>query len=357
MAQQKQLSWTDLRVGIFVLAGLVLAGVTIFYVTGARFWGAKYRIVTYMAEVNGLVTGAPVDLDGLPVGNVQSLSLTGQPQDEAHSVTVVLQIDKKYQDQIRTDSAASLATQGLLGDRYVSITRGLTGAVIPNNGILQTQESAGTQEVIARSADLMVSATKLTESLRQTVDGINRGQGSLGKLMKDPALYNHLDETVAKVDAMATSIQQGQGSLGKLVTSDDLYNKTDSVIGKVDDAMTAVHDQKGTLGRLVYDPTMYQHVTSITQNADAMLTDARAGKGTVGKLINDDALYNDVRDASANLRDVSGKLNSNQGTAGKFFTDPALYDNLTGATGDLQLMINDFRKNPKKFLHIKLGVF
>jgi len=357
MAQQKQLSWTDLRVGIFVLAGLVLTGITIFYVTGGHFWGAKYRMITYMAEVNGLTTGAPVDLDGIPVGNVQSMSLTSHPQDEAHSVTVVLQISKDYQDQIRTDSSASLATQGLLGDRYVTISRGLTGAVIPNMGVVQTKESAGTQEVIARSADLMVSADAFIKDLRQTVDGINRGQGSIGKLIKDPSLYNHLDETVAKVDAMATSIQQGQGSIGKLVISDDLYNKADSAIGKVDDAMSAVRDQKGTLGKIIYSPAMYEHVNSIAANADAMLSDARQGKGTLGKLATDDALYNNVRDASANLRDVTAKLNSNQGTAGKFFTDPALYDNLTGLTGDMQLMINDFRKNPKKFLHIKLGLF
>lgn len=357
MAQQKQLSWTDLRVGIFVLAGLVLTGATIFYVTGGHFWGAKYRLVTYMAEVNGLATGAPVDLDGIPVGNVQSMSLTKNPQDEDHSVTVVLQVDKSYQNEIRTDSAASLATQGLLGDRYVTITRGLTGTVIPNNGVVKTQEAAGTQEVIARSADLMVSAKKLTDDLQQTIEGINRGQGSLGRFMKDPSLYNHLDATVEKVDAMASSIQQGHGSIGKLVTTDDLYNKADSAIGKVDDAMTAIHDQKGTFGKLIYDPAMYQHVNGIAANADAMLSDARQGKGTLGKLATDDALYNNVRDASANLRDVTAKLNSNQGTAGKFFTDPALYDNLTGLTGDMQLMINDFRKNPKKFLHIKLGLF
>lgn len=357
MAQQKQLSWTDLRVGVFVLAGLVLAAIAIFYVTGGSFLGAKYRIVTYMGDVSGLATGAPVNLDGLPVGNVQSMSLTPHPEDADHSVTVVLQIDKKYQDQIRTDSAASLATQGLLGNTYISITRGLAGAVIPNMGVLQAQESAGTQEVIARSADLMKSAKVLVDNLNQTIAGINRGQGSLGKFMKDPALYNHLDETIAKVDDITTSVQQGKGSLGKLVASDDLYNKTDSVISKVDDAMTAVHDQKGALGKLVYDPTAYDHLNRIATNADAMLSDVRAGKGTLGKAFTDDALYNNVRDASANIRDVTGKLNSNQGTAGKFFSDPALYDNLTGATGDMQLMINDFRKNPKKFLHIKLGIF
>jgi phospholipid/cholesterol/gamma-HCH transport system substrate-binding protein len=64
-----------------------------------------------------------------------------------------------------------------------------------------------------------------------------------------------------------------------------------------------------------------------------------------------------LRDASANVRDASAKLNSSQGTLGKFFTDPTFYDNMTGLTGDMRLLIADFRKNPKKFLRIKLGVF
>jgi phospholipid/cholesterol/gamma-HCH transport system substrate-binding protein len=357
MAQQKQLSWTDLRVGVFVLAGLVLMAVAIFYVTGGEFLGAKYRLITYMPEVAQLQSGAPVDLDGLHVGNVQSLSLTPRPQDRDHSVTVVLQIEKKYQDQIRTDSAASLATQGLLGDRYVTISRGLTGSMIPNNGVLPTKEAAGMEEVIARSGDLMETMNALASDLRDTVDNINRGNGSLGKFVKDPALYNHLDETMQKVDAIASSVQQGQGTLGKFVTSDDLYNKTNSVIGKVDDAMSAVQDQKGTLGKLVYDPAMAGHFSGIANNADAMLSDVRAGKGTMGKLLTDDTAYTNLRDAAANVRDATAKLNSNQGTAGKFFSDPALYDNLTGTTGDMRLLINDFRQNPKKFLHIKLGIF
>jgi phospholipid/cholesterol/gamma-HCH transport system substrate-binding protein len=357
MAQQKQLSWTDLRVGIFVLAGLILIAVAIFYVTGGKSFATKYSLVAYLPEVANLQSGAPVDLDGLNVGNVESLSLTPHPADREHSVTAVLRIEKKYQDQIRSDSAASLETQGLLGDRYVSISRGLTGTVIPNNGVVPTKESNSMNEVIAESGDLIQTMNEVASDLRETIDGINRGNGSLGKFVKDPDLYNHLDATLQKVDAIADQIQQGQGTLGKLVTSDDLYKKADSMVGNLDDAMAAVHDQKGTLGKVVYDPSMYNNVNSLAQKGDALLGDVRAGKGTLGKLATDDQLYSNLRDAAANVRDASGKLNSNQGTAGKFFNDPALYDNLTGATGDLRLMINDFRTNPKKFLHIKLGIF
>ena len=357
MAQQKQVAWADLRVGVFALAGLILMAITIFYVTGGTSFSAKYRLIAYMPDISGVQSGAPVELDGLTVGNVQSAAITPHPQDRAHNMTLVLQIYKKYQDQIRTDSAASLVTQGLLGDRYVSISRGITGTMLPDNGVLQTQETNGMNEVIARSGDLMKTMNDLAGELKVTVQNINQGNGSIGKLMKDPSLYNHLNDAITKVDDMASQIQQGQGSIGKLVESDDLYNKADSAVGSLSDAMSAVKDQRGTLGKLVYDPAMYNHVSSIAQNGDALLSDVRAGKGTLGKLATDDALYANVRDASANLRDATAKLNSNQGTAGKMFGDPALYDNLTGATGDLRLMINDFRTNPKKFLHIKLGIF
>ena len=81
------------------------------------------------------------------------------------------------------------------------------------------------------------------------------------------------------------------------------------------------------------------------------------GKGTLGKLVHDDALYTNLKDASANVREATGKLNSNQGTLGKFFNDPAFYDNFTGLAGDMRLMVSDFRQNPKKFLHVKFGIF
>ena len=90
---------------------------------------------------------------------------------------------------------------------------------------------------------------------------------------------------------------------------------------------------------------------------NGVLDDVRAGKGTIGKALYDQTLYNNLRDASANVRDATAKLNANEGTAGKLFNDPKLYDNMTALTSDLRLMVNDFRRNPKKFLHVKLAVF
>jgi phospholipid/cholesterol/gamma-HCH transport system substrate-binding protein len=350
MAQRKQLTWSELWVGLFVLVGLTLIAVAIFYVTGAGFLGPKYKLLTYLPEVDGMKAGAPVELDGIEIGNVESISLTPHPEDKMHNIVLGLRLDKKYQQEIRTDSTASLVTQGLLGDRYVTVTRGLTGTAIPQNGIIPGTQAVAMTEIVARASALM-------DNLGVVVTQIQKGNGTVGKLMNDPALYDHLDGTIAKVNAMVGSIQEGHGTLGKLVASDELYNKANSAVGKVDDVLTAVHDQKGTIGKLVYDPAMYDSVKGATDKTNALLGDVRAGKGTLGKLVNDDALYTNLRDATGNVRDATAKMNSNQGTLGKMFTDPALYDNVTGLTGDLRALVSEFRQDPKKFLHIKLGLF
>jgi phospholipid/cholesterol/gamma-HCH transport system substrate-binding protein len=357
MAQRKQLTWTELRVGVFVLVALFLLMVAIFYVTGAGFLGPRYRLITYLPEVEGMKAGAPVDLDGVEIGNVQSIDLTPHPKDHAHSITLVLRVDKKFQSDIRTDSSASLVTQGLLGDRYVTISRGLTGTVIPTNGIIPASEAPDIKQVVERGADVAQNLSVLSDQLNEIVGKVRRGEGTIGKILNDPSLYNHLDSIAARADAMTASVQQGQGSVGKLIESDDLYNKADSAVSKLDNAMTAINDQKGTVGKLIYDPSAYNNINGLAEKGNALIGDVRAGKGTLGKLATDDALYANLRDASANVRDATAKLNSNQGSIGKFFNDPAFYDNMTGLSGDMRLMIADFRRDPKKFLHIKLGIF
>jgi phospholipid/cholesterol/gamma-HCH transport system substrate-binding protein len=357
MAQRQQLTWAELRVGLFVLAGLFVIAVGIFYVTGGGFLGPKYRLITYLPEVDGVTSGAPVRLDGVDIGNVQTVILTPHPSDRMHSITLVMRIDKKFQDQIRTDSTASLITEGLLGNRYVTITRGLTGQVIPPGGVVPGTEEAAMKQIVQRGAELMENLGALSDDLRGIVSQTQRGNGTLGKLMNDPSLYNHLNETAAHLDEIASNIQQGQGTLGKIVSSPDLYNRVDATIGHAENVLGAVQNQQGTLGKLVYDPSVYESARGFLDKGNSLMSGVEEGKGTLGKLATDDTLYTNLRDASANVRDVSAKLNSNEGTAGKFLNDPALYDNVTGLTGDMRLLISDFRQNPKKFLHVKLAIF
>ena len=361
MPQRKQLTWTELRVGLFVLAGMFVLAVAIFYVTGgAGALGAKYRLRTYLSEVEGLTVGAPVRLNGVEIGNMDAIRVyeaKERPPDPNRSIELVLRIDKRYQDKIRADSTAGLITEGLLGNRYVSIHRGFFGAVLKDGEEVPGREEKPIKQIVERGAELTENLNAMSEQVREIVDGIQRGRGSLGKLLVDETAYNRLNSTLSRLDQIAASVQAGQGSLGKLVASDELYQRVNSVSIRLETLLTDVQAQKGTLGRLVYDPSIHEDAKQFLEKGNALFNDVRAGKGTLGKLVTDESLYAKWRETGAHLESATAKLNSNQTTAGKFFSDPEFYDNMTGLAGDMRLLLGEFRQNPKKFLRVKFSIF
>jgi phospholipid/cholesterol/gamma-HCH transport system substrate-binding protein len=361
MPQKRELTWSELRVGVFVLVGILVVMVGIFYVTGTGFLGAKYRLVTYLPEVEGLTTAAKVTLDGVEVGNVDSIQVAkpapGVPPDAKRSVKVVMRVSRDFQNDIRTDSSATLLTEGFLGDRIVTLQRGYTGAVLQDGQEVPGAEEKSLNEIMANGADLMQNLNELSKQAGSIVDDLHRGRGTLGALLTDRAAYDNATKALERVNQISASIQDGQGTIGKLLTSDTLYTKADSVTGRLDDVLAAVQDQKGTLGKLVYDPSVHDEARQFLASGNGLVSDVRAGRGTLGKLATDDTLFTSWKQIGDNLKEATAKLDTSDGTAGKLFNDPKFYDNLTGLTGDMRLLISDFRTNPKKFLHVKFSIF
>jgi len=361
MARSKQLTWSELRVGLFVLVGILILAVATFYVTGAGPWGAKYHILTYLPTVSGLATGAPVRLDGVEIGNVDRITLVprerGKPPDHMHNIEVRMHLDQKYQNDILTDSVATLVTEGLLGNRYVNIQRGFTGVPIRDGQAVPGGEEKAIAEVVERSADVLANLKALSETIQDIVADVQNGKGTLGKLLTDDQAYRHLNSILSRSDQIVGKVESGQGTIGKLVMTDEMSDKVEKTVDQLNTILADLRSQKGTLGKLLYDPTLYDQAKEAIANGNAVIGDVRAGKGSLGKLARDETLYNKLRDTSSNLSEATAKLNQNTNTAGKLFSDPKLYDNLTGLSGDMRALIDDFRKNPKKFLSIKLHIF
>jgi phospholipid/cholesterol/gamma-HCH transport system substrate-binding protein len=361
MPRSKQLTWSELRVGLFVLVGLLILAVAIFYVTGAGVWGPKYRLNTFLPETAGLATGAPVRLDGFEIGNVERITLVprvnGKPPEKMHNIEVGMRLDKKYQDDILTDSVATLVTEGLLGNRYVNIVRGYTGVPLKDGQSVPGGQEKSMSEVVERSADVLANLKDVSAQVQAIVLTVKEGKGTLGKLLTDEAVYNHLNSVLAKSDQIASTVQSGQGTLGRLVMKNEMADKVETTVDHINGIMDDLKAQKGTLGKLLYDPTLYDQAKEALTNGNTMMGDIRAGKGTIGKLYTDDTLYNKLRDTSTNLSEATSKLTKDNNTAGKLFNDPQLYDNLTGLSADMRTLIAEFRKNPKKFLSIKLTFF
>jgi phospholipid/cholesterol/gamma-HCH transport system substrate-binding protein len=361
MAQRKELTWSELRVGVFVLLGIVVVMLGIFYVTGASFLGPKYRLVTYLPQVDGLTTGARVTLDGVEVGNVDSIEVnrpkTGGNPDPKRSVVVVMRISRDFQNDIRGDSTATLYTEGFIGDRTVSVQRGYTGMILQDGQEIPGLPEKSVSQIMANADDLVTSVNHVALKADAILGDVQNGRGTLGALLTDRTIYNNANQAIENVKQVTDGIQQGQGTVGKLLKDDALYAKANSVTGRLDDVMAAVQDQKGTLGKLIYDPGIHDEAKQFIDNTNGFVTDVRAGRGTLGKLATDDTLFASYKQIGENLSQATAQMDKNESTVGKIFNDPTFYDNLTGLTGDLRKLVGDFRSNPKKFLHVKFSIF
>src|SRR5271169_2654246 len=115
MAQRRSLTWTELRVGILVIASFGLLALAIFYISGqSGFFVPKYTITAYFQNANNLRDGAEVSLEGVTIGNVDKVEISKEP-DPNKAVAAILKLQSAYRNIIRSDSKVTISTIGLLG--------------------------------------------------------------------------------------------------------------------------------------------------------------------------------------------------------------------------------------------------
>lgn len=351
MPARKQLTWSELRVGLLVIATLGLLAVFIFYVTGGgRIFTTQVHYETYLPDVAGLQPGAPVRLVGYAVGTVEGVGLSPYGDEPTRHAVVRFRIDAQYSNYVRTDSEAFITTEGLLGESVLEITRGVTGEAIPPGG-----EVPGTQR--GNIKQIVQNTETITGDVRNLIADLRAGQGTLGKLFADPALYNRAASAVGDFQSLTAKAAAGEGSLGKLMVSEELYDQLRRTADNLEQMTNDVRAGKGTLGALLTDKKVYEQAANVVQRVDNIVTRVERGEGTLGKLLTDDALHTDVKNTFANASAITGRMKEGEGAAGRLINDPRLYDNVNEFTTEMRALLSDFRKNPKKYLRIKFSIF
>jgi phospholipid/cholesterol/gamma-HCH transport system substrate-binding protein len=355
---RKNLAWAQLRVGILVLTGLTVLAVAIILIGGGSgFFRSKYELKTYLSNASGLKKGSLVWLAGLEVGNIHSVDITPSP-DPNRAVEVVMRIDTNYRDSIREDSVAFVGSIGLLGDKYIDISRGSEKAkVIPPNGEVKGSEAADIKRVIQNSNDLVANLGDFVDKLNRIILKIDEGQGTIGRFINDPSLFNKMDRTVSEAENLLVELRSGQGTFGRLVSDRELYERLNQTLGKANTIIARMEAGEGTLGKLVQDPTVFNRADTLLAHLNVVAERIEKGEGLLGKISKDDALYVQLRDSIAKFSALADKISQGEGTIGKLFVDPSLYTNLNNASAEFIKLLYDFRQDPKKFLRIKFGLF
>ena len=358
MAQRRSLAWTELRVGILVIASFALLALAIFYISGqSGFFVPKYTITAYFQNANNLRDGAEVSLEGVTIGNVNTVTISKEP-DPNKAVAATLRIKSEYRNIIRSDSKVTISTIGLLGDSKVDISRGTeAGMIIPEGGYIQGTEEGDIRKIVQGTNDFVANLQVLSEDFKKITDRIDRGEGTLGKFLTDTSIYDNANKAALELNQLVKDIRTGPGTVGRLINDDTLYKKLTEIEDHVDTLVMKIERGDGSAAKFINDPALYNSMNDLTAKFKAITDRLDRGEGTFGKLLTDDKLYEDLRAGVTKVNGLIDTIQNGEGTAGKFIKDPTMYNTITQTSSEIQKLLYDFRQNPKKFLTINFKLF
>jgi len=354
---QKQLRWSQLRVGLTVLFASVTLAVLTFLMSGTTgLFTPKITLKSYFDNAQGLHNGAPVRLAGVDVGNVAGIRVV--PNRPRTPVEITMRVNTKYIRSLRKDSVTSLSTAGVLGETFIDIDSALAkGPEAQDGDTLATRDTPDIQDVVRASQGTLQNLDALLKRTDRILAYVESGQGSIGKLIYDPTLYNRFSDTVSEFKGIVDQVRSGQGSLGKLVASDEAYNKAIAAVDKVNAVIDDLQQGKGTAGKFLKDPSLYNSANETIANVKKLTDDINAGKGAIGKLTKDEVLAQKLDNTISKLSALTNRLEAGEGTAGMLFKDPALYNNANQMLVETRQLVKSIREDPKKYLTFKVKVF
>ncbi len=397
---QRNIGFSQLRVGIFVLCALIVLAFLILNATGDfNPFEKKMRLKARFVTADGLREGAEVQLAGVHIGKVEAVKFLPPDSPEEEKIEAIMSVSsvldaKPITERIRTDSTAQLIATSVLGnDKTINITTGtIKGNPVEENYVLPSSTAISINQLTSTGNDLLGQINKLAIPTNEILNKANQGDGTLGRLINDQSLYRTLDSTVGeakltmvKIQTLIERVKAGDGSAGKLINDPQLYDNLNKTITQLEGISTDLRSGKGTAGKFLTDDALYNDVreslkdikasmariNTIADDVRLVTKELTEGKGTAGKFLKDEQLYNDARQTLAKFNSTADKLDliladaqAGKGTFGKLLKDETLYNsinqtsaNVNQLSSEATKMIYDFRQNPKKYLTIKFKLF
>lgn len=289
------------RVGLFFLLGLALTWVTFETLSdGKVFKDRGYILIAGFESLKELKQGDEVRMAGVKIGSVEQTNLAPS----GRRAEAVLRIDPKV--TIRSDATASIVMAGLIGTNYIGIDLGSsTSTALKDGAEIQTRVTPDINAIMSELGNL----GKKLEGALNSITGAVGGDG------RTPGLFQKIDQVVtensAKISTTMTNLQdvtnklnKGEGTLGRLINDPKMH---DELIASVNEIKRVATDAR-----------------TFVANAQAIIDQVKAGKGAIGALVFDEKTSTDLKSTVANLHSVSDKLARGEGTLGKLLNDDAI---------------------------------
>jgi len=348
--KSKTLTWTELRVGSVVMLSLAVLAATILYVGGGGGtpFARRYHVKALMSDVNGLKAGAPVRVGCVDVGAVTRVGFGGEGS--RGMIEIEMRLDRRVRARVTTESKVNLGSLGLLGEKAVDITTAAGGTPIEDGGYL----AAAVEDPFK---GLLSDASSSTQHLKKILSRMDAGEGLIGKALRDDELYVRMVDVSVRLQSVMAKLEAPQGPLGRLVNDERMADKLARAIDGFERVATRLDQGQGALGALSKDDQLAQDLKALVARLASVAGQLEQGQGTAGRLLKDEALFEKLDAASTRLDRVLTRLDEGDGSAARLLRDPQLYANLNGSLQELKTLLAEIRKDPRKYLRVKVSLF
>lgn len=349
---KKQLRWAEMKVGIIISLALAILFLSVFFAGSIeRMVHPKVRVKAAIADVKGLKGGAPVWVYGLEEGTVEDISL-----DPKYGTVVTLSIYKNVLGYLKKDSTASVLTMGLLGDKYIELTPGASGAEPLKAGdMISGTTQLDMKDVMETGASSIKKINDFIEKMGNLVQKIETSKGTLARLIEDPSLYDNLRDSAQYLAHITREVESGKGTLGLLVKDPALYEHLAATSRSLEGFSRKLENGTGTLSKLAGDDLLYARLTGAAASLDEFGKKLNKSSGTLHRLVEDPELYDNLNNASRRITSILDRIDRGEGTAGLLIKDDQLSGEVKETVIQLKKLMEDIREQPKKYF--KFSVF
>lgn len=288
----------ETRLGIFFALAIVAAVIILEMIGGMDFLRHGLRVNARFGNIQELKMGDAVKMAGKPVGRVDAIEFADQ------QVVVHMKITDPTA-VIRTDSKATVKFSGLMGQNYVAIDFGTPNGIPIDrpDQTLESLEQADVANLVSKLDSVAGDIKKITGNLTDVkLDDL---VGLAVEVIKENR--SNMFGILTNTHRISEKINSGEGTLGRLISDDALYLSALSTVTNLNNTADDV--------RAMIDETK------------ALVASVRAGQGTLGRLTTDERLYREVTEAATNLKEILQKVNRGEGSVGKLVNDQTLIDN------------------------------
>jgi phospholipid/cholesterol/gamma-HCH transport system substrate-binding protein len=338
MPSARHVKRAKVRTGAVIVSACAILGTLIYLLSGGSLLRETAVLFLFVPDATGLAPDSPVRVDGIDVGKVTSVALSGS-SDPGRVVKVILTVGRERLREIPMDSYSQISADNIVGDQFVDVTSGKSGEHIRPGGEI---------------------AYKAQPELLKTLD------------------LSQFEDQLRTLDAVLSDIEAGRGLVGEFIVGQAMYDGLTKQVNEIQRGIRAAASTATPAGQALYSDSLYRDIVGTLAGFDKTLADLQAGQNPGGRFLRDPAEYDSFRQAAVDLRrSIAGWRGSDLVASDRLYTDwnsriasliravdefnagPALsssqlYDSLNGAAKELGETLRDLRSDPQKFLRIKV---